>query len=120
MSELTRGRSGRTLLIAAALGLLVALTIVIPTSSASGDVPTTVTNDAGVILISTGPGDDDTWIGYYEDTGTEFDVSSPTAKQWIDLTRCNVSTSGDDILEITGTGGNTDVALISNGLGVKD
>ena len=124
MIDLSRGRSGRWLLMALALALLIALAIIVaPNSASGGEVPggISVPADEGVILLSSGPGSADLWIRYYESSGSGFDVTAPTAVQTFDLSRCNVDgLPGDQLLTITGSGGNGDVALLSNGLGVKD
>ena len=119
MSELTRGRSGRWLLIAMAMAFLIALTIVVTARNASGVGPETIREDAGVILVSTAPGD--IWIRYYENPAEPLDVGDWDYQQEFTFNRCTVTgTQGDDLLTFTGLGDRGEVAIVSNGFGVKD
>ena len=119
MGVLTRGRSGRLVLLATALGMVVALAILIPSSGASGQGPTTIENDAGVILVSTGPEAGDNWIRYYAEPTAPLDVDAYDSHQAISVSRrCEVTTDGS-LLSIAATGGTGVVGLVSNGYGVK-
>jgi hypothetical protein len=129
MNELTRGRSGRWLLMALALALLVALAIAIPITSASGDVVVGGVNvelDGGVLLLSSGPSGSDVWVKYYEHptVGMDPNTATPDAEQAFEFSRCTITgTIGDDLLSITGSMNGEDerdIALVSNGFGVKD
>jgi len=128
MTDLARGRRGRFLTMATVLGMLAALLVTLPTVNAEADGPVTVETDAGVILLSTGPNDNDNWIRYYEDpqvpgSGESFDGvnPTPTAHQVIDVSRkCNVTTNGL-VLTISNSGGTrgTGIGMVSNGLGTR-
>ena len=119
MGVLTRGRFGRLVLLATALGMVVALAILIPSSGASGQGPTTIEDDAGVILLSTGPEADDNWIRYYADPAAPLDVNAYDAQQAISVSRrCEVTTDGS-LLSIAASDGTAAVGLVSNGYGVK-
>jgi hypothetical protein len=74
--------------------LLVALLVFIPATDASDGI--TIETDASVILLSTGPGEGDNWIRYYENPSTPFDVEAYDEVQYIGVNRCNVTTPLDD------------------------
>jgi hypothetical protein len=119
MRVLTRGRSGRFVLIATLLGMVVALAIVLPSGDATGQVPAKAEVDAGVILMSTGPEAGDNWVRYYAEPTAPLDVDAYDAHQAIDISRrCNVSTD-DSLLAISQGGGEHGIGLVSNGYGVK-
>ena len=119
MRVLTRGRSGRFVLIATLLGMVVALAIVLPPGDATGQVPAKAEVDAGLILMSTGPEAGDNWVRYYAEPTAPLDVDAYDAHQAIDISRrCNVSTD-DSLLAISESGGERGIGLVSNGYGVK-
>jgi hypothetical protein len=118
MSELTRGRSGRWLLLAMALGLLITLAVVAPASDAAGH-EVVIETDAGVILLSTGPDDSDNWIRYYQDPASPLNVEDWDEHQAIGLNRCNVTANGP-LMSITDEEAGSQIGLVSNGFGVKD
>jgi hypothetical protein len=87
MRVLTRGRSGRFVLIATLLGMVVALAIVLPPGDATGQVPAKAEVDAGLILMSTGPEAGDNWVRYYAEPIAPLDVDAYDAHQAIDISR---------------------------------
>ena len=119
MGELTRGRSGRFVLLAMVLGLVVALAIIVPPGDASGQSPSIIEDDAGVILVSTGPAASDNWIRYYAEPTSPLDVSAYDAHQAINVSRrCEVTTDGS-LLALSEGGGTRGIGWVSNGYGVK-
>lgn len=125
MTGISRGRSGRWLLIALALGLLIALAIVGAPDSASGTSHTVVAEDAGILLLSTGPDKSDNYIEYYPDAvlpaddGTPATLGTPeTPRQPLISGRCDAVLDGT-LLSITPSGGNGRAGIVSNGIGVK-
>jgi hypothetical protein len=119
MGVLGRGHSGRIVLLATALGLAVALAIVFPPTDASGQAPATVEEDAGVILVSTGPATSDNWIRYYAEPAAPLDVDAYDAHQAVSVSRrCEVTTDGS-LLSIAESGGTRGIGLVSNGYGVR-
>jgi hypothetical protein len=113
----TQTNPGRALLVAVAALMIAGLVFLGP----SGSATTTVTEDAGVILLSTGPNAADNWVRYYEAPAGSggLDVKDFDAQQPIGLSRCKVTTDGS-ILAIDQTGGNRGIGLVSNGLGTRD
>lgn len=90
----------------------------------SGSATTTITGDAGVILLSTGPNDSDNWVRYYEGaygdpSGPDLNVDSGFVPQEILVDKCGVVTN-NTILEISQTGGREGIGLVSNGFGTRD
>jgi hypothetical protein len=119
MSEITRGHVGRWMILAVTFATIVALAVVISARDASGAGPVQVDEDAGIILVSTGPGNSNVWIRYYEDPTGPLNVNAATASQSITVNnRCKVS-SGDNLLKLSSTGGSKGEGLVSNGLGVR-
>ncbi len=121
MSVLSRRRYGRVGLVVLAAALLVAMLVFIPATDAKG---TTVTTDAGVVLLSTGPSASDNWIRYYENPSTSFDIADYDEQQFIGVLRCNVTTptggSGEaSLLAVATSPSNKDIGLVSNGFGVR-
>ena len=125
MPVLARRRYGRIGLAASAAALLIALLVFVPATDASEGL--TVRNDAGVILLSTGPDADDNWIRYYADPSSPLDLSAFDAQQFIKVNRCKVTTpvdaAGDPgeetLLAITPFPAAEDLGLVSNGFGVR-
>lgn len=118
MSELTRNHSGRWLILGTIFATIVALAIFSTARNASGGEPILIEEDAGVILVSTGPGGN-TWIRYFADpTGPNLDINDYDAAQAISVNRCKVSTNGS-LLELSRTGGNKGIGLVNNGIGVR-
>lgn len=125
MSVITRTRPGRALLVAVATLMIAALVFLGP----SGNATTTVTGDIGIVLLSTGPDDGDNWVRYYEGDYGDPDGTDLGAEDWVEdnwkdhqeitLDRCLVATT-NTILEITQTGGNRGLGLVSNGFGTRD
>ena len=120
MGVLTRGRRGRLVLLATVLGLVAALAVILPTPDASGQAPVTIEDDAGVILVSTGPGSGDNWIRYYADPVAPLNVDAYDVQQTINVSnKCGVTNPVGSLLAISETGGTGGIGLISNGYGVK-
>jgi hypothetical protein len=140
MSELTRGRSGRLGFLGLAFVLAVALVAVLLQGPATGTSHVEVTEDAGILLLSTGPEPVDNYIEYYQDAvipespGVGIgDLGALTASRSIEVSRqCDVTnlnvidtedTEGDNaraLLSIDDSGGTRNYpGLVSNGFGVK-
>ena len=111
-----RHRVGRFGLVAVAAALLMALLAFVPATNAADGV--TVTEDAGVVLLSTGPDPSDNWIRYYATPTSPLDVDDFDAEQTIDARRCK-ATVGDLLLTITPSPTTEDLGLVSNGFGVR-
>jgi hypothetical protein len=119
MGVFVRGRSGRFVLLATALGLAIALAIAFPPTNASGQAPATVEHDAGVLLLSTGAAAGDNWVRYYADPTSPLDVDSYDVHQTISVSRrCEVTTDGS-LLAIAEEGGTRGIGIVSNGYGVR-
>ena len=116
MAAVARRRFGRFGLVAVAAAVLMALLAFMPATDAADGV--TVTEDAGVILLSTGPDSDDNWIRYYATPESPLDVADFDAEQAIDVRRCK-ATIGDSLLAITPSPSAADLGLVSNGFGVR-
>jgi hypothetical protein len=116
MVATTRRQFGRFGLIAAAAALLVSIIVLAPATDAADDL--VIMEDAGVILVSTGPDSGSNWIRYYADPSTPFDVSAWDEHQDIVVDRCGVSTT-PSLLHIEPSPNVKGLGLVSNGLGVR-
>jgi hypothetical protein len=129
MSELTRGRSGRLGFLGLAFVLAVALVAVVLQGPATGTSHLDVTEDVGVLLLSTGPEAGDNYIEYYADADPSTGLGVLTASRNIstnrrcDVTEFNdVDLQGDNpgaLLTISDNGNRSYSGLVSNGFGVK-
>jgi hypothetical protein len=134
MSELTRGRGGRLGFLGLALALAVALVAVVLQGTATGTSHLDVTENAGILLLSTGPQASDNYIEYYADAdldgaGGTADLGALTASRGIETNRrCDVTdfnvvdlqgeTDGS-LLTLLDNGSRSYSGLVSNGFGVK-
>jgi len=111
--------------LALAAALLITMLVFIPATDAADRI--TIETDGGVILLSTGPDVDDNWIRYFENPLPGFDVDDPDYEQFIEVSKCGVTTpTGDDdeasllIIEPSPQYRNdAGLGLVSNGFGVR-
>ncbi len=124
METLGEGWRSRYWALLAILGMVVALVFTVPAIDALGQEDgVTITEDAGIILLSSGTSGNN-WIRYYAEpnvpnAGQSFQQANPTPTKQQALqinSRCTV-TSDDSILELDYTNGRR-IAMVSNGLGV--
>jgi hypothetical protein len=116
MAADVRHRIGRFGTVIVAASVLMAVLAFMPATDAAGGV--TITEDAGVILLSTGPDPADNWVRYFAAPASPLDVTDFDAEQAIDVRRCK-ATAGDSLLEITPSPATADLGLVTNGFGAR-